>query len=95
MSHRQTYAPTSLNSVQLEGGTYVCHPPSAFDVFGASYVICDKHPDKQIFVDWDFTSLEHNIFTLQKRAIEALRSCQGCQDIEAAKNTRFPEGAEL
>lgn len=95
MSFRQTYVPTSINSIQMEGGMYVCNPPNAFDVFGSSYVICDKHPDKHIPVSFNFSSLEHNILTLQKAAIEALQRCSDCLEIEAMKNTRFPEGAEL
>jgi hypothetical protein len=92
---RQLYTPTSLNCIRMDGGTYICNPPSAFDTFGRSYVICDKHPDKYIPVDFSFSSLEHNVLTLQKAAIEALRNCPDCLEIEAVKNTRFPEGAEL
>ena len=92
---RARFAPTSINSIQMDGGTYVCNPPGAFDVFGHSYVICDKHPDKYIPVDFNFSSLEHNVLVLQKRAIEALRTCSECLEIEAMKNTRFPEGSEL
>jgi len=92
---RARFAPTSINSIRMDGGTYVCNPPSVFDVFGSSYVICDKHPDKHITVGFDFSSLDHNILTLQKAAIEALQRCPDCLEIEAMKNTRFPEGAEL
>jgi hypothetical protein len=92
---RQLYTPTSLNCIRMDGGTYVQNPPSAFDVFGSSYIICDKHPDKHIPVGFDFSSLDHNILTLQKAAIEALQRCPGCLEAESYKNTRFPEGSEL
>ena len=92
---RARFVPTSINCIRMDGGTYVCNPPSAFDVFGHSYVICHKHPDKHIPVGFDFSSLDHNILTLQKAAIEALQRCSDCLEIEAMKNTRFPEGAEL
>jgi hypothetical protein len=92
---RALFSPTSINSIQMDGGTYVFSPPNAFDVLGHSYVICDKHPDKHISVGFDFFSLDHNILTLQKAAIEALRTCPGCLEMEAMKNTRFPEDAEL
>jgi hypothetical protein len=92
---RDRFVPTSINFIRMDGGTYVYSPPSAFDVIGHSYVICDKHPDKHIPVGFNFLSLDHNILILQKAAIEALQRCPDCLEVEARKNTRFPEGAEL
>jgi hypothetical protein len=92
---RAVFSPTFINSIQMDGGTYVYNPPSASDIFGSGYVICDKHPDKYIPVDFNFASLEYNVLTLLKKATETLRSCVGCLEVEAMKNTRFPEDAEL
>lgn len=95
MSFRLKEASTFLNSIPTKSGTFICYPPSAFDVFGTSYVICDKHPDKQIPVDFNFITLEHDVLTIQQKAVEALKNCSGCREAEAWEKTRFPEGAEL
>jgi hypothetical protein len=95
VSFKLLRAATSLNSIQIDGGTFVFNLPSSSDIYGSAYVVCHKHPDKITPVNFGFTMSEYSVFDAQKAATEALRNCPSCLETEAAKNTRFPEGAEL
>jgi len=64
---------------------------SATGAVGTARVHCKKH-DKWIEVD---ISLLDDGLTRRDKIQQAFKNCSGCLEIEAAKNTRFPEGAEL
>jgi len=84
------FSSASRNAQHIPGLDTVVYTTNVSDTTESIIVHCAKH-DKWIDVD---ISLDDGL-SRRDKLLQALKKCNGCLEIEAAKNTRFPEGAEL
>lgn len=78
-------------STKVLGGT-IRKWNSCLDPYGWYSIECEKHPGKQIKIDFLWSMEGEN--TLIDMAHEALKKCEGCVEIKTHLSSRWPNAGE-